>query len=107
MVTRIWDDINVALPADCRTLVYGNPALAQPRTHMLLAVTFGTQYIVRASERAIREGLPANATTVFRWSNNKTTDLADFGPDWFFGKWRREELTWCAENYLQNDVENA
>jgi hypothetical protein len=102
MVTRIWEDINVALPVDCRALVYGTPALVRPDTHLLLAVTFGTQYIVRASQRAMKEGLPAGVTTVFTWSNKKTTDLADFGPDWVFGKWRPQEIEWCAENLFQN-----
>jgi hypothetical protein len=107
MVTRIWRDINDSLPADCRVLVYGTPALMQPETQLLLAVTFGTQYMVRASEQAIRRGLPQEISTVMTWSNKKTTNLADFGPDWFFGKWLPEEIIWCKENFFQNDVENA
>jgi hypothetical protein len=107
MVTRLWKDINDSLPSDCRALVYGTPALVQPETHRLLAVAFGTQYIIRVASTAIEKGLPENYVTVLKWSNGKTTDLADFGPDWVAGKWRAEDLEWCAENFLHNDVENA
>jgi hypothetical protein len=107
MVTRLWEGINPALPADCRALVYGTPGLVQPDTQLVLAVAYGTQYIVRASERAMREGLPAGMKSTFTWSNKKTTDLAEFGPDWFFGKWLPEEIEWCSENFFRNDVENA
>ena len=44
IVERLWDQIGLSLPEDCRCRVGRSPALAHPRTGLILTVAMGTQY---------------------------------------------------------------
>lgn len=100
IVSRLWDELNPALPRDCRCIVLGTPALVHPGTGIVLAVAIGTQYGLRLPPDAIPEARQAGAKTATRWSGGQTFDIADaFGPDWILGGWLPQEASWCRRAY--------
>lgn len=100
IVQRVWDQLGKALPVDCRCLVYGDPALVHPISGIILAFCFGTQYCLRLTPQRIEDALELGAKTYIKWSPGHSTDVAqEFGIDWVFGNWKKEELVWCREVY--------
>jgi len=100
IVERVWDTLGKALPADCRCLVYGTPALVQPLSGILLAFCYGTQYCMRLTSSLMNEALKLGVKTSTTWSNGRMTDTTQtFGRDWIFGSWKNEELPWCRAAY--------
>lgn len=105
IVERLWDRIGPALPEDCRCRVGRNPALAHPRTGLILALAMGTQYGLRLPLGALQLALDAGAKTTTVWGIKNHFDLsATFGADWVFGAWLKQELEWCRAAY---DAESA
>ena len=92
IVERVWDQLGGALPVNCRCIVYGTPALVAPRSGIVLAVAFGTQYGLRLLERTVAEALKAGARTVE--FNGKVDIQREFGSDWVFGPWLKREAEW-------------
>ena len=61
LVERLWDRLTVKLPADCRWIVYGAPALVRPSSGIVFAFAGGTQTYAlrlptREREAALRAG---------------------------------------------------
>lgn len=94
IVERMWDQLGKKME-DGRCLLYGTPVLAQPSSGVIVAVAFGTQYIVRIPDEDVPRAMAAGYEQSHDW-NDHTTDLVpEFGTDWVFGLWRKEELRWC------------
>lgn len=101
LVTRLWDEITVKLPADCRWVVYGHPALVHPGSGIIFAFAGGTHtYALRLPERERQDALRAGAGRVHKYSDGSSLDLNDIGSEWVFGKWLKEEDQWCLAAYL-------
>ena len=47
VVEHLWDRLGPALPEDCRCVVLGAVALAQPRSGVVMALGLGTNYALR------------------------------------------------------------
>ena len=58
IVEHLWKKLGPVLPADCRWIVCGTPALVDPGTGVLFAFALGTQYVLR-----LPPGLAAEAVT--------------------------------------------
>lgn len=102
IVERIWDQIGAVLPVDCRCLVYGTPALVIPSSGNILALGMGTQYGLKLPGELGQAALDAGARKTTTWGVRQVMDIQDaLGPDWLFGSWNSEELTWCALAYAQ------
>ena len=43
-VGRIWEELNTALPVECRAIVYGTPSLVEPKSGVVIALAYGTSY---------------------------------------------------------------
>ena len=100
IVARLWDQIGAALPADCRCLVHGTPALVHPKNGVILAVGVGTQYGLLLPNSFATEAITAGAKTCVTWSTSGSMDIRRaFGEDWVFGAWIANELTWCKTVY--------
>jgi hypothetical protein len=102
IVARVWDQMGTALPPAARTLLRGRPVLACPATQTVVAFALGTAYalLVPADARPAAEA--AGLSPIMRWSVGRETDLAaTLGPGWYFGKWRSEELDWCAASFAE------
>jgi hypothetical protein len=102
IVERVWDAIGRTLPEDCRCLVYGTPALVHPKTGILIAFCNGTTYCIRLKEELIEKALKAGAKKYQKWTYGGDMDtLRDLGPDWLFGWWLKDEISWCNDIYKE------
>lgn len=105
IVERLWDQIGAALPADCRCLICGTPALAHPRSGIILAIGIGTQYGLRLPGPLAAEATRAGAKTTTTWTGGGDMDTRrDLGEDWVFGTWLPNELVWCQKVYEMFDT---
>jgi hypothetical protein len=98
VVARLWDVLNDALPVDGRCLIYGSPALVEPRSGVVLAAAIGTQYVLRLLPDARELALAAGASVTHTFSTSGgTLDLAvSLGSDWTFGADDPREPDWLA-----------
>ena len=103
IVERVWDQIGPGLPVNCRCMVHGTPAAhVAPRSGIVLAVAWGTQYILRLSEETMPLAIKAGAKTTTKWTFGGSMDVArEFGNNWVFGHWLKEEPMWCRSVYQQ------
>lgn len=104
IVTRVWDELGKALPADCRCIVRGSPALVHPKSGVVLALAIGTQYGLRLPQAEIEQAVKQGAKTITTWAGGRQTNIAEeFGPDWIFGGWFKDEPRWCQAVYTAFD----
>ncbi|MEI9963123.1 MAG: hypothetical protein WDM76_19030 [Limisphaerales bacterium] len=104
IVEYLWDKIGKTLPADCGSLVYGNPALVQPKSGIILAIGSGTSYRLRLPGLLGIEAVKKGAKTQMKWSTGDFTDIQkEYGEDWVFGAFLPEELVWCKQVYEMFD----
>jgi len=102
IVERIWDKIGAALPADCRALVYGSPALVHSETGIVLALAFGTQYAIRVPADTLEIALGKGCTNRQTWTGGGETRIQEvLGNDWLFGGWSDAESQWIARLYRE------
>ena len=100
IVERVWDALGGSLPADCRALVYGTPALVEPRSGVVIAIAFGTAYALRIPARSIADALAAGCQLEQRWTGGgSTVAREEFGEGWLFGAWAATEKEWVRESY--------
>jgi hypothetical protein len=100
IVQRVWDELGAAIPARCRCLIYGTPALIHDRTGIIIAICNGTQYNLRLKDDDYTAAIAKGAKTWTRWSTGEAMDcIVALGPDWIFGGWFKEERQWCRNAY--------
>lgn len=100
IVERLWEGLAAILPQDCRCIVFGTPALVAPKTGIVLAQAYGTQYVLRIPHKSMNEALQAGAKTNMTWAGGHTTDLPhEYGSDWVFGCWSEQEPAWLLAVY--------
>lgn len=100
VVTRVWDALGAALPEDGRCLVFGTPALAHPQRGVVLAMAYGTEYLLSLPPALAAVAIERGYKTKQQWSTGDVTDLTEaFGPGWVFGRWRDEEAEWVRAAY--------
>ena len=101
LVTRLWDEITVKLPEDCRWVVYDSPTLVHPQAGIIFAFAGGTHmYALRLPGRERQNALRVGSGRVHKYSDGSKLDLSDIGQEWVFGKWLKEEDQWCLAAYL-------
>lgn len=106
IVEWLWDQLDAALPNDCRALFYGAPALIHPETGVVMALAYGTQYIIRVPDDAIPEALEAGCRIENVWSNGEKTDLEqELSAGWLFGCWSAREKRWLNRFYSELESE--
>lgn len=97
VVTRVWDVLGAALPFDGRAIVFGTPALVHPASGVVLALAFGTAYLLHLPGELAAEAMASGCRTVERWSDGTETDFAEvFGEGWVLGGWKDEEAGWVT-----------
>lgn len=63
---------------------------------VILAVCRGTSYCLRVADGMLSVAQNAGCTVSWRSGEGTITDLAaDFGAGWVFGRWVKDEATWC------------
>jgi hypothetical protein len=104
---RLWDELADGLPADCRCVVFGAPALVRPDSGVMFGFAGGTHtYALRLPPDVKAAALAAGATTVHRYPaypglgiQASVLDLRDVGDEWIFGGWFIFEHEWCSAAY--------
>ena len=91
LITQLWR-LDSGLPASCRWVVWGYPALVHPRTGVIFAVAFGTIGIVLRLPLEMR-----SAAAVIRTTNpGRHYDISPAGPEWRFLPPNPVEEYWAA-----------
>jgi len=102
---RLWEDLGGMLPADCRWIVCGAPALVHPRTGTLFGVALGTQYCLRLEPEGLEQARADGARTAIRWTDGQELDLErELGAGWVFGGYRDGEADWCSAAFRALEV---
>lgn len=107
LVMRLWDELAGVLPADCRWVVFGTPALVRPDSGVMFGFAGGTHtYALRVPPDLKAAALSAGATTAHHYPaypelgiQASVLDLREIGDEWIFGGWLAAELEWCAAAY--------
>lgn len=109
VVEWVWDRLGNGLPPEGRCLVYGRPCLVQPVSGVLLAIGYGTQYLVRLLEADVPSALAAGCVRVHRWGGSApdTNASEEFGPDWVFGSFSDRMRPWLHATYRHLDTPPA
>lgn len=105
IVERVWDVLGADLPTDCRAIVYGTPSLVHPDKGIVLAMAYGTAYVLRVPRELVDSAIRAGLTIERRWSDGTTTNLQEeLGFGWLFGGWLDEESEWLLKTYGQMET---
>lgn len=100
VVNRVWDELGTVFGQESRQIVCGRPALVHPMAGVVLALAWGTRYVLRLSEETARKAKDKGFKTVHTWSDGTKTDIEyDLGPGWVFGQWSTEEPFLLRESY--------
>jgi len=101
IVDRLWDELNAALPLDCRWLVFDGPALVNPASGLIMAAGMGTSYALRlrAEHAALAVAAGAELTHEFRTVGTRLDLPTTFGQGWVFGRYDAREGGWLAASF--------
>jgi hypothetical protein len=107
LVERLWDQLTLKLPADCRWIVYGTPVLVRPSSGIIFAFAGGTHtYALRLPVREREGALRAGARRFHEYPaypalgiEASALDLDDIGEEWVLGGWFKDEEDWCLAAY--------
>jgi len=99
IVEFLWDKLNSNFSEDHRAIVYGTPALVCPHSGNIIAIAYGTTYIIRLDKKLISSSLHDKYKHTHTWSDNTITDTSSlFGDDWLFGKFNLPEKDWLKHD---------
>jgi hypothetical protein len=107
LVVRLWSELGRLMPADCRSVVFGVPALVRPDTGVIFGFAGGTQmYALRLDGPGESAALAAGARRTFCYPaysslgiDELVIDLTSFGDGWIFGRWYSGEPEWALAAY--------
>jgi len=100
LVARLWDELGKTLPADCRAIFYGGPALIHPETGIVFGFAGGTHtYALRLPETERLQALRLGARRIMQYPRGPALDLGQIGDEWVFCGWYKEEESWCRAAY--------
>ena len=106
IVSRVWQELGGALPTDCTAIVYGTPALVNPTNGEILALAYGTSYVIRVPVEAISAALKAGCKIEQVWAGGSKTNVQElFSKGWVFGGWSKDEESWILSGY--NNLQRA
>ena len=111
IVGVLWDSVNSKLPADCRALVYGNPALVHPRG-VIFAIGMGTWHGYRLPGILGTEAVKDGVKTTEKFGDSIVDIQARLGEDWYYGflpspGYRCADDAWCQLVYEMLDQEEG
>ena len=102
IVERVWDALGAELNDNCCLLVHGVNCIVHDQSGVLLAVSMGTQYVVRVTDADLPAAIDAGLKRTCDWGGTDHTNLeTEFGPNWLFGGWDATELIWIRNVYSQ------
>ena len=92
------------MPTDCRWVAFHQPVLAHSATGVIFGLGVGTLgYALRLPPPIAAQAAAAGAAQTREWKGPDGPmrwSLADYGPDWWFGRWRKDEdARWSRAAY--------
>jgi hypothetical protein len=98
IVDYLWESVAQRLPAECRAVICGTPALVAPVSGVIFAAALGTEYGMRLPPAQFGLARAAGAELVHEYRTVKVRlDLPQtFGMGWVFGLFDRREPEWCV-----------
>jgi len=104
VVERLWK-IGRALPTDCAWVAFRRPVLVHAATGIIFGFGIGTLgYALRLPPEFVREAQASGAQQIrsgLGTKKDETYSLADYGPDWWFGRWHKDEdRRWSQAAYV-------
>jgi hypothetical protein len=104
IVERLWK-IGRELPTDCAWVAFRRPVLAHAATGIIFGLGIGTLgYALRLPPECVREAQASGAQQArsgLGVKKDETYSLAEYGPDWWFGRWREDEdRRWSQAAYV-------
>jgi hypothetical protein len=104
-VERVWDHLGGALPVNCRVILFGTPALVDPKSGIILATAYGCAYALRVPEEQLDAAYKTGCRAIETWSSGEETKIENImGRGWVFGAWKKKELQWILEVYNQLQI---
>jgi hypothetical protein len=99
-VEWVWERLGENFDEAARQIVLGQPALVAPESGEIIALAFGTAYIIKLPADLYQEAQAAGYQTQRQWSIGSRTDLArELGAGWLFGCWEQGEADWLVSAY--------
>ena len=101
IVDLLWGPLNAALPTDGRALVCGTPALVHPGAGVVLALGYGTAYVLRLPLDVLPRALSRGWRVERQWTAEHRTHVEEaLGAGWVFGRYTAsEERAWLRRTY--------
>lgn len=97
VVEWLWDYLGAGLGPSAKQIVCGVPALVEPNSAQIIALAYGTQYVIWLGRASRPEARQAEYETKHSWSDGRSTDLgSDLGQGWYFGRWSQIESEWLG-----------
>jgi len=94
IIDRLWK-IGRELPTDCCWVAFHRPVLAHSETGIIFGLGIGTLgYALRLPPPIGAEAMASGVTQARQWSSAEgpqAFSLSQYGPDWWFGRWRVDE----------------
>ena len=100
LVQRLWDELTVLLPVDCKWVLMGLPVLAHPESGVVFGFATGThRYGLRLSQADREAALTGGMREDIPTGQEQTASVLEIGPEWVFGWWSKDEELWCLSAY--------
>ncbi len=99
VVEQLWKRLATALPIECNWVVYGNPVLVNPASAVMFAFGVGTIYALRLPNDIREQAMKLGARSSHTFGGGSVLDLGDFGDEWVFGRWFKDEERWCLKAF--------
>jgi hypothetical protein len=108
IVEWVWDKLGSGLLVDCRFFLYGTPALVTPQSGVVLAVAWGTSYLIRVPPLASAKAIQLSAEIVRALTPKGAINPSEaFGEEWVYGLCREEEIEWCRGVYAEKEGQSS
>jgi hypothetical protein len=104
IVERLWK-IGRKLPTNCAWVAFRRPVLAHSESGIIFGLGVGTLgYALRLPPDYVRAAQTSGAQQTrsgLGAKKDETYSLADYGPDWWFGRWDEDEdRRWSQAAYV-------
>lgn len=97
IVERVWDKLGTADTRFLPAYIYGRPCLVDNSRRLIVAICFGTEYIIRINDKFACHAVNSGFERIKKWSSGDQTDLTRaLGKNWFFGKFETMEVGWMV-----------
>lgn len=100
LVDRLWKELTILLPEDCRRVVGRRPVLLHPQSYIIFGFAIGTHtYALRLPPALESQALSTGAKKIWQYPKHEPMDLNEIGAGWVWCGWHKDEPLWCLAAY--------